>query len=272
MTVTTVLLLVLLGAVVGTFGTLVGAGGGFILSPILLLLYPGESAATITAISLAVVLCNALSGTAAYARRRRIDYRSGLLFAAATIPGSIVGVLLVTLAPRRVFAAATVCLLAGLAIWLGRGAGRTPTMRPARGRAHRHLTDRGGSSHDYFVHTGRGVAFSMVVGLVSSFLGIGGGVIHVPLLVRGLGFPVHIATATSHFVLVTMAAVATVTHVLGGDFSTPGAVARTLALSAGVIAGAQLGAWLSQRTGGVAIQWLLSVALAGLAIRLLFTL
>ncbi|MEO8898699.1 MAG: sulfite exporter TauE/SafE family protein [Candidatus Dormibacter sp.] len=107
-------------------------------------------------------------------------------------------------------------------------------------------------------------------GLVSSFLGIGGGVIHVPLLVRGLGFPIHIATATSHFVLVTMAAVATVTQVLGGDFNAPGAVARTLALSAGVIAGAQLGVWLSQRIGGVAIQWLLSAAPA--AIRLLCTL
>jgi uncharacterized membrane protein YfcA len=45
-------LLVVLGAAVGVFGTLVGAGGGFILTPMPLLLYPSDSPATITAIRL----------------------------------------------------------------------------------------------------------------------------------------------------------------------------------------------------------------------------
>ena len=43
------------------------------------------------------------------------------------------------------------------------------------------------------------------MGFVSSFLGIGGGIIHVPLMVAALGFPVHVATATSDFVLANMA-------------------------------------------------------------------
>ena len=47
------------------------------LAPILLLLYPRESPETITCISLAVVFFNALSGSWAYARMGRIDYRSG---------------------------------------------------------------------------------------------------------------------------------------------------------------------------------------------------
>lgn len=66
----TAALLVLIGFAVGAFGTVVGAGGGFILTPILLLLYPHESAQTLTAISLAVVFFNAASGSAAYARQR----------------------------------------------------------------------------------------------------------------------------------------------------------------------------------------------------------
>ena len=82
-----------LGFGVGAYGTLIGAGGGFILMPLLLLMYPEENPDRLTAISLAVVFANALSGSAAYARMRRIDYRSGLMFAAAAVPGAIVGAL-----------------------------------------------------------------------------------------------------------------------------------------------------------------------------------
>jgi uncharacterized protein len=83
----TAVLLALIGLGVGAFGTLIGAGGGFILTPILLLLYPHDSAQTLTAISLAAVFFNAASGTTAYARQRRIDYRNGVVFALATLPG-----------------------------------------------------------------------------------------------------------------------------------------------------------------------------------------
>ena len=71
--------LIPLGVVVGTVGTMIGAGGGFLLVPVLLLMYPGVSPDNITAISLAVIFFNALSGTFAYSRMGRIDYRSGLL-------------------------------------------------------------------------------------------------------------------------------------------------------------------------------------------------
>lgn len=71
-----ILLLVALGLVVGALGTLIGAGGGFLLTPVLLLVYPHASAQTISATSLAVVFANAASGTVAYARQGRVDYRS----------------------------------------------------------------------------------------------------------------------------------------------------------------------------------------------------
>src|SRR6185295_1618467 len=66
-----------LGLLVGAFGTLIGAGGGFILVPILLLMYPNETSERIASISLAVVFFNAFSGSLAYARMKRIDYKSG---------------------------------------------------------------------------------------------------------------------------------------------------------------------------------------------------
>ena len=81
-----------LGFAVGSVGTLIGAGGGFILMPILLLLYPNESPERLTALSLAVVALNAISGTVAYMRMHRVHYRAGGLFAAAALPGSFIGI------------------------------------------------------------------------------------------------------------------------------------------------------------------------------------
>ena len=95
--------LIPVGFIIGTYGTLIGAGGGFVLVPMLILLYPQESPEVITSISLAVVFFNALSGSLAYMRLKRVDYRSGLLFAAATIPGAILGALTTSFIPRPLF-------------------------------------------------------------------------------------------------------------------------------------------------------------------------
>ena len=55
-------MLALIGLAVGAFGTIVGSGGGFILAPILLLLYPHDKPTTLTAISLTAVFFNADNG------------------------------------------------------------------------------------------------------------------------------------------------------------------------------------------------------------------
>jgi uncharacterized protein len=103
---------------VGVFGTIVGSGGGFILTPILLLLYPHDRPATLTAISLTAVFFNATSGSAAYAHQRRVDFRSGLAFAAAALPGSIVGALVVGAVSRSAFSVVMAFALLALAAWL----------------------------------------------------------------------------------------------------------------------------------------------------------
>jgi uncharacterized protein len=263
----TAVLLISLGFAVGVFGTVVGAGGGFILTPILLLLYPHDSAQTLTAISLAAVFFNAASGSVAYARQRRIDFRSGTIFALATVPGAIGGALLVGVVSRQVFDTIMGAVLAVLAAWLIAGE-RWPLREPRGYLERRTLVDRAGQTYAYRVPVVRGAVYSLGVGFLSSFLGIGGGVIHVPLLVRALGFPTHIATATSHFVLAVMAGTGTVTHLVIGSFHHEG-LRRTIALSVGVVAGAQLGAHISLRLHGRVIHWLLAAALLALSARLL---
>ena len=264
---TTAVLLALLGVGIGAFGTVVGAGGGFVLTPVLLLLYPHDSPRTLTAISLTAVSFNAASGTGAYLRQRRVDVRSGLVFAAATLPGAIGGALLSGAVSRRLFDALMGTVLALLSAWLLAGERWRP-LPPRRGVHRRLLVDREGLLHEYDVPLARGALYSLVVGFVSSFLGIGGGVIHVPLLVRALGFPTHVATATSHFVLAWMAGAGTITHVVSGSFAHGVGVRRAVAISVGVVVGAQIGARLSRRLRGRHIERLLALALLALAARL----
>jgi uncharacterized membrane protein YfcA len=237
---------------------------------VLLILYPHDSPETLTAISLVVVFFNASSGSAAYARLRRTDYRSGMLFALATLPGAVGGALVVSYAPRRLFDALMAGVLLVLALWLLTGT-RSRTPRKAFRGSPRVFRDADGLLYDYVVPVRRGVLYSLGVGFASSFLGIGGGVIHVPLLVRALGFPTHVATATSHFVLAWMSGVAVITHALTGSFSHGHGLHRAAALSIGVVVGAQVGARISRRVSGTAIQQLLAVALAALAVRLFFS-
>ena len=270
LTLQTALLLALLGAGVGAFGTLVGVGGGFILTPLLLILYPNEAPETLAAIGLVAVFANAGSGSLAYWRQRRIDLPTGLLFAAAALPGAVLGALATGLLPRRAFDLLMAALLAVLAAWLA--VPRRPGRRPPAGRlTRRHLVDRAGHEFDYRVPLVRGAGYSVGVGFASSLLGIGGGVIHVPLLVRALGVPTHVATATSHFVLAIMAGTASVTHVLAGSFGGGHGVYRALVLAVSLALGAQAGARLSGRVSARLIERMLTVALVLLAVRLGWT-
>src|ERR1044072_4863398 len=111
-----IFLLIGIGFAVGTMGTLIGAGGGFILVPILLFTHPLLPPAITTGISIAIVACNAVSGSVAYARAKRIDYKAGLQFALFTIPGSILGVIITRYISQKLFAIFFGALLIILAI------------------------------------------------------------------------------------------------------------------------------------------------------------
>ena len=259
--------LIALGILIGTYGTLIGAGGGFVLVPALLLLYPDESPEIIASISLAVVFFNALSGSLAYARMRRIDYRSGLIFASATIPGAILGAFSTAYIPRRFFEALLGILMIAASVFLFLYRRKKLKENKPNGHLVRNLVEKDGTAYTYSYNPIIGVGLSGVIGYLSSFLGIGGGIIHVPVLASILNFPVHVATATSHFVLAIMALTGTIVHIMTGAFSH--GIRRTTALAIGVLIGAQVGAILSNR---VKSEWIikgLAIALSFVGVRIL---
>ena len=264
------LLLVLLGVGVAVYGTMIGAGGGFVLAPFLLLVYQDLRPEVVTAMSLGVVLLNGASGSLAYARQRRIDYGAALLFAAATAPGAVAGAVATGFLPRASFEVAFGSLLVLLSGWLllPRPARIFTATAPPRFRR-RMLTDAHGETYSYAFDPRLGVTLGLGIGFFSSLFGIGGGVIYVPAMILLLRFPAYVAVATSTFTLMFTAGVATGVHLLSGNYA--GVVGEELALGLGVLVGAQVGALISGRLAHhqtITVR-LLSVALAAVGVRLL---
>lgn len=266
------MLLAIFGVAVGTYGTLVGVGGGFLVVPILLLVYnlsPPAAAAT----SLVVVLLNATSGSVTYVRRGRVDVRTGLLLAVATVPGAFfIGPALAERMPERAFKIGFgIFLLAMATLLFMRPERKAPAEHHAQRRGlfmlRRTFRDGAGNTLDYEFDVVLAVVLSFGIGILSSMLGIGGGIVHVPALIHLMSFPVHVATATSQFVLAFTAAAGVAKYASDGYVAWP----LALVIGAGVILGAQLGARLSQRIKGAALVRILVIAIVVLAVRLLYS-
>jgi uncharacterized membrane protein YfcA len=193
------------------------------------------------------------------------------MFSFASIPGAILGALHTAGVSRRFFDILFAVILVTAAVFLGIRSGKSYSagirIRPPRFKRSRRLIDAHGIGYEYEYNLALGLALSIGVGYISSFLGIGGGIIHVPALTFLLGFPIHIATATSHFILAIMALTGTVVHIVTGTFAH--GVHRTIALAIGVVIGAQIGARLSEKVHGGWIIRALAIALALVGIRIL---
>jgi uncharacterized membrane protein YfcA len=246
----------------GAYGSIIGAGGGFVLAPALLILYPDETPEIITSISLTVVFFNAFSGTLAYASSKRVDFKTGTIFAVATMPGAVLGALATTAMSRARFNLLFGCLLILVALLLAVSPGRKTAVQMGQANFKAPAIFELNKAKSILVFV-----LSTGFGFISSFLGIGGGFLYVPALVYLLKFPIHTATATSLFVLTITTLTGIATHV-AADLYHHG-IRRAFVLSIGAILGAQVGAKLSQHIHGDWIIRGLAIALGLVGIRLL---
>ena len=246
------------GLGIGALGTLIGAGGGWLVVPILLFGYgylPQHAVGT----SLAVVFLNALSGSIAYMVQRRVLYKMGVAFAASTIPGALLGAWILQYLNLEWFTIFFGLLLLFVAAFLLRGQrlfsprGVVSSLTEADLRSLRSPVMR------------LGMLISFLVGILSSVFGVGGGIVHVPFLIVVLGVPVHAATATSHFVLAITSLTGSLTYLSQGQVN----LSVAASMGAGVLIGAQGGAVLSRRMRSEPIRRILAGALAIFALRLI---
>ena len=251
-----------LGFVAGAFGALIGAGGGFVLVPILLTIAPSEPPGIITGVSQTVVLATSLSATSVYARQRRIEYRWAAVLAAAGLAGMAIGAFVTENLSRErfqlVFGIVALLIVAYLLI------------RPIRGRGARSLDE---ARLMRVPLTARRVGPLLAVGFGASFLGgllgLGGGIVLTPFLVQAFMLPAHLATATSQLVIAVTSPAAIGVHIANVPLF-ENALPIAL-LSAGAIVGAQVGARFSRRFSAAWLVRTLALGLGAAGVRLILT-
>ena len=257
------IILIIIGLFVGILGTFIGAGGGFLVVPLLLIFYnfsPQHAIGT----SMAVVFLNTLSGTFSYIAQKKIDYELAVKFSVFAAPGVIIGALLAQDFSMVLFSLLFTSLLLIMAYSLLFVRDFYLVCETKAVPEERNVRDSTGELHTYSPDLSIGFSGSFLIGIVSGLFGIGGGLMHVPLM-NFMGIPMHIATATSHL----MIAIASFFGVLA--FTGFGSIDISFAVFIGVgtILGAYYGAKIAAVTNADVIKKIIAVILILVALKLI---
>jgi len=260
------LLLPPMAFLVGIISAMVGVGGGVFIVPILSLIF-GLSPHQAVGTSLAAVIFTSLSSALGYWRQRRIDYRVGTLLTVTTTPGALVGAYLTTLLTTRALGLTFGFFLIFVAwrMTFRYGLHRSQPLRIGKSW-HRRIVDSDAKVFEYDANVGLGLLLSFFGGLSSGLLGIGGGVLIVPILHLIMNFPMHVTVATSMFIMIFTSISGVATHFSLGNVR----VEHAILLSAGIIFGAQLGAHLSKRISGRNLRRIFGVVLFLVSVRMIW--
>lgn len=241
---TDVIVAVLIGLVSGILSGLFGVGGGIVMTPGIQVLL-GAAPIVALATPLPVILPTAIAGALTYRRAGEIDERAALWMAVPGIAAAAIGAALTRVIDTHLLLVITALLLAYQAIGILRG------RRAGAQRAERETTAG--------VYAGIGLA----AGLISGLLGIGGGLIIVPLLAGWLGMPLKRALGTSLLAIVVLVIPGTIVHAALGHIDWAVFLAVTVGAVPGALIGARIALGSQERTLRLAVgSFLLVVATA----------
>ncbi len=283
------LVLLVGGAAAGAFGSLLGLGGGILIVPLLTLGF-GLPLREAVAVSLVSVIVTSSASAAVYLQRHVANLRLGMTLELFSAGGALVGGLIAFLIAERVLAALFAALIAWVAISMlrrgdtSRAAGAAPGSEslgieddgpafvlaattssghvidaaPTRGDAGGSLAG-ALSGPGYLVQRlPLGMVGSVFAGLNSSLLGVGGGIIKVPVMHLLMGVPLRTATATSNLMMGITATSSAVIYLLRDEIDP--FVTGPIVL--GVFLGASMGARLAHRVDLRVLRWLFVAVLA----------
>lgn len=268
----TILILLLTGWIAGTIGSLAGLGGGVIIVPVLLYVGAFMEHLEITpqiavGTSLVVIIVTAISSTLSYAKQQKIDYKSGLIFLFASVPGALVGSYLNSFFDLKLFQLYFGLFILFISIVL-MVRDRLPAVSIAGPvMVQRQMVDidtNESFTYRYSVVLAFPIAF--IVGMLSGLFGIGGGALMVPAMILLFRFPPKIAVATSMFMIFFSSISGSVYHMSVGNVDWM----LLIGLLPGAWIGGKLGAFLMRKmkSKGVVIALRLVLIVAGM--RLIF--
>ncbi len=269
-----------MGTAVGFLSGMFGVGGGFLITPLLML--SGIPAAVAVATGANQVVASSVSGTISQWRRGNVDVKMGSVLLAGGVGGAVLGVYAVKILRAAGQVEITISLL--YAFFLGsigilmlgeslRAMHRSRNGKPPSAR-------RPGQHHwihglpikmrfqrsKLYISAIPPVIIGAAVGFLSGILGIGGGFIMVPAMIYLLRMPTKVVIGTSLFQIIFIAGITTILHA-----ATNQAVDLLLALilMVGGVMGAQFGASAGQKLRGEHLRALLALLVLGVCLRLM---
>lgn len=240
---------VLLGVTVGVFSGLLGVGGGVILVPVLVLvMHVAQKRAQAT--SLVMVMMAGLVGGLTYALSGEVAWIPAGLLMTGGVLGTLLGTRIMQRTPDQRLQLLFALLMLAVAALLfvqstGSNEGAVPQVTAALGAGL--------------------VLAGFAMGMLSSLLGVGGGVIIVPILAMIFGFTQHTAEGTSLVVMVPIALVGAIRLSRAGHTDWP----QGLRVGAGAMGGAVLGGTLALMLSGSVLQVLFAGLLVASAVQML---
>jgi uncharacterized membrane protein YfcA len=236
----------------GLFGSLLGLGGGTLLVPLLTLGF-GLSLREAVGVSLVAVIVTSSASASVFLQRHAANLRLGMTLELFTAIGAVAGGVIAFAVDQRLLAGLFALLLAYVAVSMAIGGGtdsgpvepdleaavteRSDQAGPARRGWAGELIDRLSGEGYRIRRLGVGSVGSVGAGIVSALLGIGGGLVKVPVMHLAMGVPLRVATATSNLMMGITASASAIIYLLRGGID-PYVAAPT---AIGVFLGASLG-------------------------------
>jgi uncharacterized membrane protein YfcA len=272
------LVIILLGAGVGFLSGMLGVGGGFLTTP--LLIFYGVPPAVAVASSATQITGASVSGALAHARRKGVDFKMGAVMVVGGLIGSVAGSFLFELLQAlgqidtaiQVVYVLMLLSIGGLmlrdsirALWPRKNGPRRPPPRrhnpfvaalPWRMRFYR---------SGLYISPLAPLLLGFAVGILTVIMGIGGGFIIVPAMIYLLGMAASVVVGTSLFQIIFVTAATTLLHAT--QSKTVDIVLAGLLLVGGVV-GAQYGAFAARKLPAEKLRLGLAIVVLGFGIRL----
>ena len=262
-------LLLIISAAVGFLTGLLGIGGGFLMTPILIFL--GIPPIYAVANGANNILAASVSGSLAHYFKNQIDVKMGILILIGGLVGSILGIEIFSFflkegSINNLISISYFFLLSAIGILMFYES--LSEMRRIRNnkfikrRLHQHywihnlpFKVRIHASKLYISAIGP-IIFGILIGLISSLLGVGGGFILVPILIYVLGMPARLVPGTSLFAMIFVMIIVTLLHAISNNTID---LYLVLILAFGSVIGAQFGSFISSKLAGEELRGLLSL-------------
>jgi uncharacterized protein len=257
------IILPFLGFLIGIVAAMTGVGGGIFIVPLLTLTY-SFSPANAVGTSLTTITFTAVAATLSYSRQKRIFYKGGILLAVATAPGAVLGAYLTSVVPAMLLGLIFGVFLILVAIRIVFENGFKKRKKPEEAE----LRSEGILEKDLLAnknHLAIGLVLGFFGGVTSGLLGIGGGVVIVPVMTLVLSMSVHYAVATSMLTMIVTSAAGVGQHFVLGNINFEFA----LLLAVGSVLGAQVGTYVSKRLSDKSLRRVFALVLLVVSIQMI---